>query len=125
MDAQDYLFYGFGQVVYSIALSDGKVQKEEFDLLKEKIREGTRNQKVDYGFTDIVFQLLEKQHVFTAEESYASGIKNMKLGGHKMTPELKEAFVNIASHVAASFPPVTIEEESIVNKFKIDITEVH
>ncbi len=125
MDAQDYLFYGFGQVVYSIALSDGKVQREEYELLKTKIQDGANKHSLDYGFTDIIFQLLEKENVFSAEESYSNGIKNMKLGGHKMTPDMKIAFEDIVGQVAASFPPVTNEEKNIIEKFKTDLTEVH
>ena len=125
MDAREYLFYGFGQVAYSMALSDGKVQRSEKEKLHDKIEEGLKKHDFDYDFTEIIFTLLDQEDVFTPDDTYNDGIKNMKLGSHKLTPELKNAFSNILETIAESFPPVTIEEQDILTKFRADINQLN
>lgn len=121
MDAQDHLFYGFGQVVYSIALADGNVQREEARKLAEDIETASEKLHISLDAADIIFQLLEREGVFTPEETYSEGIKNMKLGSHKLTEELAEAFRKILIDVAASYPPVTIDERAVLEAFEEDL----
>ena len=121
MDAQDYLFYGYGQIVYAIALADGKVQKEEHRLLHQKVDQGLKTYKIDFDYAGIVFDILDDEKVFTSEDTYTEGLKNMKLGSHKLTPELKTIFGKILEDVAESFPPVTSEEKDYLTRFKSDI----
>lgn len=121
MDAKEYLFYGFGQIVYSVALSDGKVQMEENKLLHDKVNEGLKSRNVEYDYSGIIFDILDGEKVFTPEDTYQEGIKSMKLGSHKMTPEIKTAFIAILEEIAESFPPVTLEEQSLLVRFRKDI----
>ena len=125
MDARDHLFYGFGQIVYAMALSDGQVQSAERDSLHRQMEEGFQKHQIDYTNTEIIFELLDKEKVFTAEETYKEGLKNMKLGGHKMEPHYKGGFINILETIAMSFPPVTIEERHLLDHFKEDLETVH
>lgn len=119
MTAKEYLYYGFGQVIYCLSFSDGKIQEEE----KRKLETIVNNIAGDnissvIQVTHIVFQLLDKEHIFTADEMLEEGIKNMKLGDHYFSDELKETFLKILLEIAEAFPPTTPEETTALNNYK-------
>lgn len=119
MTARDHLFYGFGQIVYCLSFSDGKIQEEEKRKLESIVKEvAGGNADLAVQVTHIIFQLLEKEQLFTSEEMLNEGIKNMKLGDHYLTEELKSMFLKILQQIAEAFPPTTREEMEVVTTFK-------
>lgn len=122
MTAYEHLFYGFGHIAYAIALSDGEVQKEEEEKLKEIVNHQLELHNVEYDLSSIVFQIVEEDAVFNCDEAFEIGIKNMELGSQHLTDELKKTFIVIANEIAVSFPPFSPEESRYVNKF-IDYLE--
>ncbi|MCB9189862.1 MAG: hypothetical protein H6599_11355 [Flavobacteriales bacterium] len=119
MTAKEHLFYGFGQVVYCLSFSDGKIQEEEKRKLEAIVDEIAGNNIASVvQVTHIIFQLLEKEQVFTAKEMLKEGIKNMKLGDHYLSDDLKSMFLKILQQIAEAFPPTTSEEMEVVAAFK-------
>lgn len=124
MDAIDYLYYGFGQVAYSIALSDGKIQREEQEKLHQIISNNFKKHSVASGNTEIIFELLRRESVFSSEETYKQGIDHIKLGGHKLDDATRTCFIDTLEAIAAAFPPTTIQEKAVLDHFIIDLDQV-
>jgi hypothetical protein len=121
MDAKDYLYYGFGQIVFGLAFSDGEVQIEEKKRLEEIIDNHFLKDTDGSRVSSIIFQLLDKNTTFSVDEIYEQGVKNIKLGDHYLTPELLEKFKSVLQNIADAFPPSTEEELEIIRKFSNDI----
>lgn len=120
MDAKQSLFYGFGQIAYAVAQADGKVQREEREKLHQFLKEEINRIDADFDYTDIIFQLLDKEHI-DFETSYKWGIDSMKLGSNKLTNQLKWEFLEILCKVAESYPPSTKAEMEIITRFTKDM----
>lgn len=119
MTATEHLYYGLGEIVYCLSFSDGKIQEEEKRKLESIVKEiAGDNVSSVIQVTNIIFQLLEKEQVFTTDEMLKDGIKNMKLGDHHLTPELKELFLNILLEIAEAFPPSTDSELKVIDAYK-------
>ena len=120
MDAKQSLFYGLGQVAYAVAQADGKVQREEREKLHAFLKEEIKRIDGDFDYTDIIFQLLDKEHI-DFETSYKWGIDSMKLGSHKLTEPLKWEFLELVCRVAEAYPPTSKEENEIISRFTQDL----
>jgi uncharacterized tellurite resistance protein B-like protein len=118
------LHYAIGELAYAIACADGEVQEQErkkfHSMIAAEIRCG------DYAFdvAEIGFQLLEREKMDTAT-TYAWAMKEIKLNSHYLSPELKKAYIMFLEKIAKSFPPVTIAESSLIERFKKDIEPIH
>jgi len=120
MDAKQHLFYGLGHIAYAVALADGKLQESEKEIFHRLMKEEMARVDSDFDYSDIIFQVLEKEHV-DFETAYHWGIDAIRLGDHKMTPALKWEFLDIIYKVAERFPPVTIKEHEIISRFARDL----
>jgi hypothetical protein len=117
MTATEYIYYGFGQVVYSLAFSDGQIQPSEKNKLEEIISSELEKHH-SIQVTSIIFKLLEKDTFSTVNDAFQEGIKNIKLGDNHLTVKLLNLFTNILRKIAIAFPPETNEEKQIVLTFK-------
>lgn len=124
MDAQEHLFYGFGHVAYALAMADGEVQREEHDTIHEIVENGIKEFTADYSVTDIIFQLLEKEH-FDMKTAYKYGIENMRLGDFYLTKSIRSAFIDTLEKLAAAHTPTTDDERRLINDFKEDVFTMH
>lgn len=120
MDAKQSLFYGLGQIAYAVAQADGKVQREEREKLHAFLDQEIKRIDADFNYTDIIFQLLDKEHIDFAT-SYKWGIDSIKLGSHKLTNELKWEFLEIICKVAEAFPPTNKKEIELITAFMHDL----
>lgn len=118
MTAKDYLYYGFGQIIYCLSFSDGKIQEEEKRKLS-LIVDGIFNENNDptIQITQIIFQILDKEHIFTPEDMFAEGVKNMKLGDQYLDKSRLELFRKVLMEIAEAFPPTTPEERKVIQEF--------
>ncbi len=116
MTAREHIYYGFGQVVYSLAFSDGKIQREERRILEE-ILHNRLESSASKNISAIIFTLLDKDMLLSVQSSFELGIKNMKLGDNHLTPEMINEFNATLLDVAAAFPPNTEEEKEIISQF--------
>ena len=110
MDAKELIYYGFGQIIFSLALSDGKIQHEEIESLNSILEKAHRAKLIEMDVAGIIFKLQNSENTFSAHESYNMGIKNIKLGDNHLTPQLLKNFTIILNSIAEAFPPKTKEE---------------
>lgn len=123
MDARDHLFYGFGYVAYALALADGAVQYQEHNAIHSAIEKAMKEFTYEFTLADIAFQVLEEEH-FDVKTAYRIGLKNMHLGNDHLTDEYRSKFVKVLEEIAESYPPVTTDEQHLVDQFKEDIKTV-
>lgn len=101
MDSKQYLYYGLGEIAYSIAIADGKLEREEaqkfHDLIVEEVKV-----EFDYNISEIIFALLKKENIGSAT-TFQWGIKNMTLGERYFTVEVRDKFVKILEKTAHFF----------------------
>lgn len=120
--SKQHLFYAIGILAYAVAKSDDKIQPEELKTLKEIVKSEI-DHEVDFGYTEIVFQLLAKDGN-SIETVYKWAMNSMELGKHHLTMDLKYKFCSILKKVAAAFPPSTEEEKELIKRFDSDIEKV-
>lgn len=125
MTAYEHLFYGLGYISYAIALSDGAVQKEEEQKLKEIIAEKLKEHEIGYDITGIIFRLIEDESIFDVDSAYEVGLKNIDLGHQYLTEDIKRKFLDTAKAVALAFPPYHAEESKIIIKFMKDLKSLN
>lgn len=119
MDAKQHLYYALGILAYGVAKADGTIQREEKEMVKKIVEEET-DHAMDYGYTEIIFLLLEREKK-GFQSTYDWAMKNFELGKHHFTDEMKKDFVTAITKVAEAFPPNTDEEMAIIQKFKEDL----
>ena len=117
MTSLENLYFAMGELAYAIAFSDGKVQKEEREKFQEIIATGLKEHKVEFDISDIIFQMLEKDKVYS-NTVYDWAMKEIKSNSHYLSPALKHSFINILEKIAEAFPPITDEEINLLQRFK-------
>jgi len=123
MDAKQHLYYALGQLAYAVAKADGVVQSEERELLHSIVMEQMDNHQEDFDYSMIIFEVLSKDKP-SYETTYKWAMDSMALGSHYLTTELKEKFMNVIIAVAKAMPPITLEEQDIINRFKADLDKL-
>jgi uncharacterized tellurite resistance protein B-like protein len=121
MTPQENLHYAIGQLAYATACADGTIQKEERDKFQAIVAAELRGKDYDFEVSDIIFQILEKENYPDTETTYKWAMKEIKNNSRYMSPELKQTFIKIIEKVAKAYPPVTIAESNLLEKFKKDI----
>jgi hypothetical protein len=124
MDARQHLFYGLGQIAYAIAISDGKIQKEEEERLMDMVMNGIGKLGADVSYTEIIFKIHDKDKTSDGDFLYKEGIKNLDLGKHHFTAEMQEGFFALLEEVAGAHNNVSQGERRLLNAFKTDITNL-
>ncbi len=124
MTPTENLHYAIGELAYAIARADGEVQKEERKKFQDIVAAEMRCK--DYGFdvSDIIFKIMDRDKT-SAKEAYDAAMKQVRTNSHYLSPELKKTFINVIEKVAKAYSPVTIDENSLIEKFKKDIEPLH
>jgi uncharacterized tellurite resistance protein B-like protein len=117
------LHYAIGELAYTVAFADGKVQKEEREKFQDIVAAEMKNQDYNFDVSDIIFQILQKEKV-DSDTVYEWAMKEIKLNSQYVSPEMKFTFITVMEKIAAAFPPVTSVEKNIIEKFKKDIESI-
>jgi uncharacterized tellurite resistance protein B-like protein len=107
-----------------MARIDGKVHKEERKKFHDIVSAELRCHDYDFDISDIIFQILDKDNP-DAETSYNWAMNEIRMNGYYMSPELKQTFINVLEKVAKAFPPVTKDEQNLLERFKKDFELIH
>ena len=118
------LHYAIGQLAYAVAFSDGEVQKEEREKFHAIVEAELRCKDYDFSITEIIFQILDKEKADSLT-TYNWAIKEIKTNSHYLSPELKQTFITVMKKIAKAFPPITNEENKILEMFKKDIAPIN
>jgi hypothetical protein len=103
-----------------VALADGTVQEEERQRFHSIVEAELRSKDYDFDVSEIIFQVMDK-HSSDVETTYNWAMKEIKLNSHYLSPKLKETFISVMTKVAKAYPPITPEENAIIERFKKDI----
>ncbi len=123
MEGKQHLYYALGQLAYAVAKADGEIQHEEKEQLHKIVTAEVEHHDIDFDYADIIFHILKKDKK-DLETTYNWAIHSMKLGKHYFTDELKQQFVNIIKKVAQAFPPITVQEKEIIDRFRRDLAAI-
>ncbi len=124
MSPLENLYYAAGELAYAIARADGEVQNEERNKFLE-ILNGELDPAGQQATGEIIFKLMDKRGHFDPAATYEFAMNTIRNNGHYLSPALKERFVNLLEKVAAAYPPVTSEENALLNRFRSDILEIN
>ena len=123
MSPTENLYYALGEMIFALASADGKIQKEE----KEKIHEILSNEFLPkhppIDCAEIVFSVFQKDHI-SVNEAFERSKHEFKLNSHYMSPDMKRHFIKVMQEVAHTYPPVTKEEQKLVNDFQEFLTTI-
>jgi LPXTG-motif cell wall-anchored protein len=123
MDYKQNLYYAFGHIAYALAGADGDIQKEEKEKLHRIITNGVKGHGQDLNYADIIFQVLKKDKE-PFETAYSWGLKEIKLSSQYLSEKIKQDFILILHQVAEAFPPTTLDEEKLIDRFKKDLSGI-
>jgi len=114
------LHYAIGQMAYAMARADGEVQKQERAKFSSMVEAELRCENYDFDISSIIFQVMDKDHNST-EDTYHWAMNQIRMNSHYLSPSLKATFIKVMEKVAKAYPPVTIEESLLLDRFKRDI----
>lgn len=114
MHSAENLYYALGEMLYAIAAADGKIQREEKEMLKNLVAGELGSHAGEY--TSIIFQILERDRLSLSTAAEWSE-RELKMNSHYLSPAMKTSFKSAIRKVAASFPPVTEKEQKLVDDF--------
>ena len=122
MDAKQHLYYALGSLAYAVAKAAGKVQIEEQELVRKIVNEGTTHE-IDFTYTDIIFQILQKDNM-GFKEVYQWAMKSFELGKYHFSEKMKTEFIDVITRVAEVFPPTNEDEKEMLARFGDDIKKL-
>jgi len=123
MEAREHLFYGLGIVAFTLARADGEIQPAEQQELHDIIAEWSEQFDVDFDISEIIFSVMKKTKP-RLDEGLEMGLKYIRLGDNYLTEGLKEKFIFLIRDIARAFPPVTMDEQQVIQRFEKAITSL-
>lgn len=122
MDSKQQLYYALGELAYSIAAADGKLQGEEKRAFWNVIAQH-KAWVSDIDFAEIIFGILQKDAPGT-ETAYNQAIKQIELNKHHLSAQMINSFKEILASIAEAFPPTTPDEKQWLQRFNTDINKI-
>ena len=117
------LYYALGELAYAIAKADGAIQNEEKQTLHHIVISELKKNNFDIENIEIIPRFMEQDHV-PVETTYQEALDVMRTNSFYLNEILKEKFISFIQTVADAFPPVTTEEQFIIDRFKKDINDL-
>jgi hypothetical protein len=114
------LHYAIGELAYAIARADGQVQKEERQVFHDIVAAELKKNNYAFDISGIIFQIMDKDKA-RLPDSYHLAMKLITLNSHYLSPQLKDTFIRVIEKVAAAYPPVTVDEKELIDRFRKDI----
>ena len=124
MTPLESLHFALGELAYTIARSDGEIQKEEREKFQNIVKAEIRCNDNDFDISGIIFQVLEKDKFVDPQTSYDWAMKEIRLNSQYLSPTLKKTFIMVLNKVAKAFPPVTGGEKKFLDRFMKDISSI-
>ena len=85
MTPTENLYYALGEIAYTIAFADGKVQREEMDRFSEIVKNGLQSGTPSYDISAIVFELLRRER-HDVDTTYEWAMRELNNNSHYLTP---------------------------------------
>src|SRR5690606_24896199 len=113
-------YYAISELAYAVAKADGNDQPEEKKKFHELVADKIKKENHNFDISAIIFQIMTKDRA-TLPDSYHWAIRELKLNSHYLSPKIKDCILRVMEKVAGFYPPVTIEEMTLIDRFKKDI----
>lgn len=124
MNGVERLYYALGELAYAVAKADGEINFEERNKLHEIVVKEAKCHNHNFNVSEIIFHILQKEKIFTVEDSYRSAMKEIKICSNYLTDDMKSEFVAVLDKVARAFDSYTTEERDLVERFRADIDKI-
>jgi uncharacterized tellurite resistance protein B-like protein len=124
MTPLENLHYAIGEIAYAVARADGKVQKEERKMFYDIVEAELRCKDYAFDVSDIVFHVMDKDKT-DSETTYKWAMNQIKQNSPYLSPKLKRTFLTVIEKIAKAYPPVTITEQNLIDRFKQDISGIN
>lgn len=124
MTPLENLHTAIGELAYAVARADGTIQEEERKKFHAIVEAELRCKDYDFDISDIIFQILDRDNYIDTKTAYDWAMKEIRLNSHYLSPQLKRTFIIVMEKVAKAYPPVTIDEMALIEKFKKDIEPI-
>lgn len=119
------LHTAIGELAFAVARADGALQPEELKKFNAIVNAELRCNHPGFEISNIIFQVLQRDEFIDVQTTYNWAMKEIRMNSHYLSPELKQTFIKVMEKIAKAYPPVTIEELNLINKFKQDIEPLH
>lgn len=117
------LYMALGEVVYAIAATDGKIQREEKEKLHGILKSEFDGHTLNFEPSEIMFSVLQKP-ITNSKTAYEWALKNIRLNSHYVSENLKHKFIAVVKKVAEAFPPITKDERALIDDFIYQLKSV-
>jgi uncharacterized tellurite resistance protein B-like protein len=121
MTPVENLYYAIGELAYAVARADGQVQEAERRKFHDIVTGELGKKDASIDISEIIFKLMDKRSSSDSETTYTWAMNEIVTNSHYLSPSLKQKFIKVMERIAAAYPPVTPDEERIINRFKTDI----
>jgi uncharacterized tellurite resistance protein B-like protein len=118
------LHYAIGLLAFAVARADGNVQKAERQKFQDIVAAGLMQNDHDFDVSGIIFQIMDKEQRST-EDAYVWAMHEIETNSHYVSPEMKCSFLKVMELIAIAYPPVTLGESMLIEKFKEQMEKIH
>lgn len=113
MQNTEKLYEAFGELIYVIAMADGEVQKEELDVIEQKLAAHPWGKDIKWSFD---YEVKKNRSI---EELYKKVISYCEMHG----PEKEYNFLlEVIEEVAAAHSGTDADEQQVMDSFVQDLT---
>jgi len=123
MNSIENLHYAIGELAYAVARADGTIQTEEKKKFHDIVTEELKNKEYSFNVSDIIFRLMDKDK-YDSKTTYDWAMRQIKVNSHYLSPDLKKKFISVMEKIAEAFPPKSVEETNLIDRFKEDIAPI-
>ena len=114
MKNTEKLIEAFGELIYVVAMADGEIQKEELEVIENKLASHKWGEDIKWSFD---YEIKKKNSI---EDLYKKVITYCEMHG----PDAEYQFLlNVVEEVAAATNGIEKEEKKVLDGFVNDLTE--
>jgi uncharacterized tellurite resistance protein B-like protein len=114
MPQQD-LYIGLGSMAYALAKTDGRLQIEEFEALKQLLTKETHGQIALYILD------LQESHGIKADEAYQFALRRFQENRRDLDDSMKKKFMHILEQVANAYGGISRKENDLLRQCRKDL----
>ena len=117
--SKENIYHALGSLAYAIAKADGKIQKEELNIIRKNAQEILFSEDISNDFVDEMFDNLEKKDI-SVEDAYNYAIDLLEANKYEYDfyDSLKKKCILFLESVAGSFERDSLKEWNLIEDFK-------